>query len=211
MCPVQTHQALDLLVSVQLMRPPALETRELSIETYHDWLEVMGPRGGAAGCFCTFFRQTSRQFDENKGDKNHELARSWIEAGEMPGLIGYLDHKPVGWVQVGPRSRYPRLDRSPVTKPIDDRDAWAVTCFVIVKSHRRRGVARSLLQAAVEYARSHGAAVLEGYPMEARSGEVPPIWAWMGFKTMFEACGFEEVERRSPTRPFMRLDLTPPD
>ncbi|MGB7859776.1 MAG: GNAT family N-acetyltransferase [Acidimicrobiia bacterium] len=189
----------------------ALETKELSIETHQDWLEIMGPQGGAAGCFCTFFRQTSREFEENKGDENRRLARTWIEAGEMPGLIGYLDRKPVGWVQIGPRHRYSRLYRSPISRPLDNRDAWAVTCFVIAKSHRRQGVGLALLRAAVDYAKQNGATVLEGYPMEARSNETPPIWAWMGFDTMFERCGFHEVERRSPTRPFMRLDLTRSD
>lgn len=191
-----------------MTKTPPLEIRELSVETYHDWLEVMGPQGGAAGCFCAYFRQTSREFEENKGETNHQLARTWIEAGEMPGLIGYLEQKPVGWVQVGPRYRYSRLDRSPITKPFDDREAWAVTCFVIAKGHRRQGVGRALLRAAVDYAERNGASILEGYPMESRSNETPPMWAWMGFKTMFEACGFQVVERRSPTRPFMRLELT---
>jgi hypothetical protein len=31
----------------------------------------------------------------------------------------------------------------------------------------------------------------------------------MGTVSMFQAAGFQEVERRSPTRPIMRLELQP--
>ncbi len=185
-----------------------MEARSVTPDNWDDFLEVMGPRGGEAGCFCMFYRQTSREFEQSKGEANRELMREIVGSGQVPGLIGYRDGRPVGWVQVGPRERYPRLDRSRVTKPLDDRAAWAVTCFVIPKAHRRTGVASQLLKAAVEYARSEGAEVVEGYPVDPKSDEVPAIWSWMGFPSMFESCGFVEVARRSETRPFMRLELS---
>lgn len=184
-----------------------MEVKPVTPETWGDFLEVMGPRGGEAGCFCMFYRQTSREFDENKGEANKAAMKQIVDSGQVPGLIGYRDGVPVGWVQVGPREWYGRLERSRVSKPLDDRPAWAVTCFVIPKEHRRSGVATELLGAAVDYARSQGADLVEGYPVEPRTGEMPGIWAWMGFPSMFEACGFVEVARRSETRPFMRLEL----
>jgi hypothetical protein len=36
---------------------------------------------------------------------------------------------------------------------------------------------------------------------------MPDFWAWMGFPSMFESAGFEEVARRTETRPFMRKEL----
>ncbi len=154
-----------------------------------------------------FYRQTSREFNENTGEANKMSMKSIVDSGQVPGLVGYREGVPVGWVQVGPREWYGRLQRSRVTKPLDDRPAWAITCFVIPKAHRRTGVATELLRAAVEYARSQGADMVEGYPLEPKTDEVPAFWSWMGFPSMFEACGFVEVDRRSETRPFMRLEL----
>ena len=185
-----------------------MEVRPVTPEIWDDFLEVMGPRGGEAGCFCMLYRQTSREFDENKGERNKQLMKDIVDSGQVPGLIGYRDGVPVGWVQVGPREWYGRLDRSRVAKALDDRPAWAITCFVIPREHRRTGVASALLAAAVDHARDQGAEVIEGYPVEPKSGEVPAIWSWMGFPAMFESCGFEEVARRTETRPFMRLDLS---
>lgn len=184
-----------------------MDWRPLTPEIWDDFLEVMGPKGGDAGCFCMWYRLKSSEFGQNEGDRNRRMMKDIVDAGPPPGLIGYRDGIPVGWVQVGPRDQYGRLNRSRVTKPLDDRPAWAITCFVIPKAHRRLGVASELLAAAVEYAGQQGAELVEGYPVEPRKDQVPDFWSWMGFATMFESCGFYEVARRSETRPFMRLEL----
>ncbi|MBW3602914.1 MAG: GNAT family N-acetyltransferase [Actinobacteria bacterium] len=184
-----------------------LEVRPLTAETWRDFLAVMGPRGGDAGCWCMFNLQSSREFDAHKGDDNRQLMRARVEAGEVPGLIGYLDGQPVGWVAVQPRETYGRLSRSPIAKPLDDRPAWAVTCFVVVKAHRGKGLAAALLDAAVDYAASEGASLVEGYPVEPRHDRTADQWAWTGLASMFTGCGFREVARRSETRPFMRREL----
>jgi len=185
-----------------------VDYRPLTSEYWEDFLSVMGPKGGDAGCFCMFYRQKSSVFSEMAGEANRALMKEIVDSGAVPGLIGYRDGAPVGWVQVGPREWYGRLERSRVTKPLDDREAWAITCFVIPKEHRRSGVSKDLLLAAVDYAKSQGVDLVEGYPVEPRTEAVPDFWSWMGFASIFQACGFEEVARRSETRPFMRLDLT---
>lgn len=104
-----------------------------------------------------------------------------------------------------PRIEYPRLDRSAKLKPVDDKPVWSITCFYIDRRHRRQGVARALLDAAIEYARAAGAETIEAYPIDtsvrptATSGEI-----FTGNLSMFLAAGFEEVMRRGG-RPIVRL------
>jgi GNAT superfamily N-acetyltransferase len=133
-----------------------------------------------------------------------------VDGGEVPGLLAYERGRPVGWVSVGPRDHFSRLQRSPVTKPVDDTPTWAVTCFVIARDHRRSGVSGVLLDAAVAYARTQGAVAVEGYPVEPRKDEMPAIYAWMGIASTFEGAGFTEIARRSETRPLFRLMLDQP-
>lgn len=184
-----------------------IDVRPLGSDTWADFEAVMGPRGGSAGCWCMFNRQTSREFDAARGESNRASMRLLVNSGEVPGLIGYLDGVPVGWVAIQPRGVYGRLGRSRVAKPLDERPAWAVTCFVVPKHHRGKGVASALLTAACRYAAEQGATLVEGYPVEPRQDRMPDFWAWMGFASMFEGAGFEEVERRTETRPFMRKEL----
>ncbi len=104
------------------------------------------------------------------------------------------------------------LDRSRVLKRVDDSPVWSVTCFFIAKAHRERGLGTAMLHAAVEHAASCGATVVEGYPVDPVKDRMPTVFAHTGFVEMFLAAGFEEVERRSPTRPIMRyaIEAAPP-
>ena len=72
----------------------------------------------------------------------------------------------VGWVSVGPRGDYERLAHSRVLAPVDDKPVWSIVCFVVGRQARGQGVATALLDAAIDYARDHGATTLEAYPIE---------------------------------------------
>jgi GNAT superfamily N-acetyltransferase len=121
-----------------------------------------------------------------------------------------VDGEPAGWAAIEPYSAYPNLARSPITKRVegDPADPWAVTCFVVRVDFRRQGVARSLLAGAVEHARSQGAEVVEGYPVDT---EVRPSLSnaerYHGTVGLFRDGGFEVVRRPSATRAIMRLAL----
>ena len=62
------------------------------------------------------------------------------------------------------------LERYRALPRIDDCPVWSVACFFVASKFRRQGTTLGLLRAAVSYARSHGANVVEGYPVEPDSG-----------------------------------------
>lgn len=185
----------------------SIRTAAVTPDLGSDFEKLFGPTGQQGGCWCMWNRQTSREFDERKGEPNRQAMRQLVATGPPPGLLAYIEDTPVGWVAVGPRESFSRLVRSPVTKPVDDTPVWSITCFVIDRKHRRRGVATALLDAAVRYAAESGAEAVEGYPVEARRDTMPDIYAWMGLAEMFEEAGFVEIARRSETRPVYRLRL----
>jgi predicted GNAT family acetyltransferase len=124
----------------------------------------------------------------------------------MPGLIGYEGTTPVGWVSLGPREDYARLERSPVMKAVDAKRVWSIVCFVVPGEHRGRGVAKALLAGALGHARKHGARIVEAYPVDKRGASRDDA-LWFGTRSMFAEAGFEVVARRKPTRPVMRKVL----
>jgi GNAT superfamily N-acetyltransferase len=75
------------------------------------------------------------------------------------------------------------------------------------KRQRKQGVTEFLLRAALDYAREHGAQVLEAYPYAPKTEKVPVLSAFMGIASTFQRLGFVEVARRSDTRPIMRYTL----
>jgi hypothetical protein len=63
-----------------------------------------------------------------------------------------------------------------------------------------------LLKAAIVYSKKQGAKILEGYPVDPKAG-LPDAFAYHGLVDAFEKAGFQEVIRRSQTRPIMRFYL----
>ena len=135
---------------------------------------------------------------------NRSALKSLVEAGNSPGLIGYRGNVPVGWVSLGPREEYAKLQRSPVMKAVDDRPVWSIICFVVPSEHRGQGVAPALLAGAIAHARKHGATLLEAYPVD-KPGRSNDDSMWFGAKSMYDHAGFTEVARRKPQRPVVRL------
>ena len=133
-----------------------------------------------------------------------------IDRGIVPGLIGYENGVPIAWVSLGPREDYPKLRRSPVMKPVDDRPVWSIVCFFVDRRSRGRGLSERMLRAAVDYARSCGANLVEAYPVDT-DARGDPDSMFFGAKSMCDRAGFREVARRRRTRPVMRKALRPGD
>ena len=104
------------------------------------------------------------------------------------------------------------MTKAKVLAPIDDKPVWSIVCFVVSRGARGAGVGHALLEAAIAFAREHGATILEAYPVAAERGRVSVADAYHGTQSMFEKAGFTVVEVRrwnatSPPRPIMRLEL----
>ncbi len=85
-----------------------------------------------------------------------------------------------------------------------------MACFLVDARHRRSGAGLTLLEAAGEFARDHGAPAVEGHPVDVaglKAGRVSGSALYTGTVAMFKAAGFIEVARTSPTRPVMRRVL----
>ena len=188
----------------------------LTAERFRD-LDALFASGDPRWCFCMYFRARGQSWATASGPDNRDAlrrltARGDDGAGETPGLVAYLESEPVGWVSLGPRADYERLAFSKLLRPVDDRPVWSVVCFVVGRQHRRRGVAHTLLNAAIAHARDRGARTLEAYPLHETRGRVTSSAAYVGTQAMFERAGFSLVELRrwnddTPPRPIMRLEL----
>ena len=180
----------------------------LTSDRWSDFERLFGRHGAMGGCWCMWWRQTASEFSEHRGEDNRRAHQAMVKEGRCTGLLAYLDDQPIGWCAVGPRADYPRLMRSRILAPIDGADVWAVVCFFVEKTHRRQGVATALLRAAIEHVRAHGGRMVEGYPKDSEKGAEVDSFVYTGLASSFRSVGFTEVERRAPTRPIMRYDVS---
>jgi GNAT superfamily N-acetyltransferase len=181
-----------------------LSFRPLTAKTWPDLERLFGPRGASGGCWCMWWRLKRSEYNKNKGAGNRRALRQLAAEGVVLGVLAYADKKAVGWCAVAPRADYPVLANSRILSPVDDEPVWSVTCFYMAKEFRRSGLTADVLRAAVEYAAKKGAHIVEGYPMDPRSGDMAAAFAWTGFVSAYRKAGFKEVARRSAGRPVMR-------
>jgi GNAT superfamily N-acetyltransferase len=188
-----------------------LEVLPLTPDTWPDLEAVFGGRGCAVArqCWCMAYRRTGAfqpPAGMKRSDANRAELRSLVDGGRTPGLIAYREGLPVGWISLAPREEFARLEKSPVMRPVDDQPVWSIVCFVVPGEHRGQGVAHALLQGAIAYARASGATLLEAYPVD-REGRASDDAMWFGPMSLYERAGFQEVARRKPGRPVVRLPL----
>ncbi len=179
----------------------------LTPEYWPDFEKLFGPRGACGGCWCMYWRLTRSQYEDQHGEYNRRSLKALVESGNIPGILAYEDGEPVGWCSIAPRDEFPTLGRSRILKPVDDQPVWSVVCFFVARNQRRRGLTVQLLKAAIEYAHSKGAKVIEGYPVEPKADKSPDVFVYTGISSAFKQAGFVEVLRRSETRPIMRFIL----
>src|SRR5947208_8772981 len=140
-------------------RAMRIDVQPLTKDRWQDLVELFGRPGGSIvrGCWCMYYRRSGGGSGVGVGEDNKQSLKSLVDAGSVPGLIGYQDGSPVGWISLGPREDYPKLRRSPVMKPVDDQPVWSIVCFFVDARSRWRGVSEALLEAGIDYARSQGA------------------------------------------------------
>jgi len=186
-----------------MMTLPALEFHPVTPERWGDLEKLFGERGASSGCWCMWWRLPRRQFQQQTGQQNKEALKGIVDSGPPPGLLAYAEGEAIAWCSVAPREQFAALERSRTLKRVDDAPVWSVVCFFVAKPFRRRGVMVPLLTAAVEYARAHGAKIIEGYPVEPGKG-LSGYSGYTGVVSAFRRAGFVEVLRRAGSRPIMR-------
>lgn len=187
-------------------------TKELSLDTLGDFAELAAKQGG---CWCVYYQ---RERPLRRGVTPKEWARinrrdkeRFIREGRAHAILVYDGTKPVGWCQYGPKEELPRIDAGrfyrKIPGPTDAKRLWRITCFFVDREHRRRGVARAGLAAALASIRRQGGGVVEGYPVVSKRMAAEPNWLWFGTPGMFEAEGFRRVAKLGTSRALMRLEV----
>ena len=195
-----------------------LEIHPLTPDRMNDLAALFGQGGDPKWCWCAFYRVRGMSWQNSTEADNRSVLERAVETkaaeGRAPGLVAYRDGEAVGWVSLAPREEFERLEHSTLLRRIDEKPVWSIVCFVVGRRARGQGVASALLTAAVDYAREHGATLLEAYPVDTGDRRVPAANAYHGTLSMFERAGFRVVERRqfnrtAPVRPIVRRGLRP--
>jgi GNAT superfamily N-acetyltransferase len=188
--------------------------------TCKDLQAIFGTSDYPGQCQCQRFKFRGYIWRVSTQDERTEMLRAQSGCGNpaaetTSGLVAYVEDEPAGWVAVEPRTMYPKLQTSRVPwrgreEDKEDDAVWAVTCFVVRKDFRGRGLTYALAKATVEFARLGGARALEGYAMITQPGkEITWGELHVGARQVFEEAGFTQMTHPTPRRVVMRVEFPP--
>jgi GNAT superfamily N-acetyltransferase len=190
----------------------SIEVRPATMARFADVATMLGPKNPASSvCWCLSHRLDWRTNRALTGRARGEYVKELCGRPVSPGVLAYADGEVAGWAAVAPRSELP-FARSTKIPHVDDLPAWSVWCIRVRPGYRGRGISHALLSGAVAYARSQGAPVIEGYPVDNHGEKVDLTMAYVGTRKLFEAAGFSKAADTTSVaggfpRVLMRLDL----
>jgi GNAT superfamily N-acetyltransferase len=179
---------------------PEIQYRAVTRETLADLTAFSGCHGKFQYCSCMRWRMRSTEYQKSTKQIRAEKLTKLVSAGTPVGILAYAGNEPIGWCSIAPRESYEALERYKALPRVDHASVWSVVCFFVDRRFRRRQVTRGLLKAGLDYARSQGARIIEGYPVEPGSR----LYTYMGSPATFRNAGFQDVTPKGQQRKIVR-------
>lgn len=141
-------------------------------------------------CYCMepIFPGTDDEWAQRTAAENRRDVSEGIAGGQLTALLAYEDGRPVGWCHYGPTTRLAGVMRRFGLEGAEHEGVGSIGCFVVAAPYRGHGVAKRLLDAALERLRAAGCRAVEAYPARDRKS---PQSNFRGPLPMYLAAGFE--------------------
>jgi len=168
--------------------------RQMNSRHASAWFDFFDSRAFAdhrewKGCYCTGpFSPRLREY-ESSSRRRRDYAVWLVDNGIMRGYLAFEHGNVIGWCNAGDKSSFSRPDV--VQTP--ERDVISITCFVIQKEYRGKGVAQKLLERVIKDAKTHKKKILEAYPRRRSQSE---FGNFNGPWSMYEKHGFKSEKIR---------------
>jgi GNAT superfamily N-acetyltransferase len=190
---------------------PAYTTRPLSADTWGDFAKLVEANNGVwGGCWCMGFHSEGVGKDHT-ACQNRQAKHQHVRDGTVHQVLVYDGDECVGWCQYGPPTELPTIKNPQAyTKELTELPDWRIGCIFTGKGHRRAGVARAAVTAALAEIKDAGGGLVEAYP-EQVDGREPQRGAYFhtGPENLFAEFGFERDRRIAKWRWVMHRRVQP--
>jgi GNAT superfamily N-acetyltransferase len=133
-------------------------------------------------CYCSLYH-----FPNKGKTESRRLASAGVDDSKIHGFLAYDNGRPVGWCNAANRNSYPALHWLMGAGPDKWEKVGSIVCFVIGSTHRNRGVASHLLNAACNKFSKEGLEYAEAYPVKKPESAA---YNFPGPLSMYQKAGF---------------------
>lgn len=188
----------------------AYTARLLTADVWGDFAALVEANNGVwGGCWCMGFHPEG--LDKESACHNRENKHAHVCRGTVHQVLVYDGGECVGWCQYGTPAELPTIqNRKTYDRELTGLPDWRIGCIFTGKGHRRAGVARAAVTAALAAIKQAGGGLVEAYP-EQVEGREPQRGSYFhtGPESLFEELGFTRDRRIAKWRWVMRRRVRP--
>jgi len=174
-----------------------IKVRPLTPETKDDFFRLHSEKNNHGWCYCVaWWVPTWEGWSKRTAEDNRNMRDHLFQIDQYDGYLMYDGDIPIGWCQVGPRDRLKKLITE--YRLANDSEAWAVTCFFILREYREIGLGQFMLGEILVDLTAKGVKYIQGFPRRGRHVNVDDLWT--GPEKYFIDAGFS-LERDDPNYP----------
>ena len=170
--------------------------KPLDESTWPDFARLVEKHNGVwGGCWCMAFHEEgvgrTKSASQNRSEKE-----SRVREGRAHAALVYDGPTAVGWYQFGPTDELPRIKhKRDYLNGLTELPGWRITCFFVDRDCRRKGVASTALEGALNEIARLGGGTVESYPEDVEGRSVSGSFLHNGTVAMFERQGFQRTRR----------------
>lgn len=166
--------------------------RALTPETFDEFAALVERNGSMfASCWCTKFHpDCAEKWQSAEG--NRALKQRLVADGLAHAALVYDGDRAVAWAQYGSPEELPSIHhRKEYLATAERLPDYRVTCILVERGYRGRGLAAVALRGALELIAQAGGGLVDGYPHDTGgSGKKNSSFLYNGTRTMYEREGF---------------------
>lgn len=184
----------------------------LTPETWHLFDDLAGRHNGIFfGCWCSWFHPDTPERGQT-AEGNRAVKRMWVDRGVAhAALVVDETGEAIAWAEYGTPAELPRIHhRKQYDAEADLVPDYRITCVVVDRRHRGRGLAATAVQGAVALIAEAGGGVVESYPHDVAPGtRMKASFLYNGTRTMYERLGFTYIRPKGQKNCVMRRVVEP--
>ena len=194
------------IIDIMSEEREAVELKVIPLDADHegDFYKIHCDENNTGWCYCVaWWTTTWEAWSLSTAEENRIRRENLFGAGQYDGYLLYVDDKPAGWCQVGPRDRLVNLCDQYKFAP--DPDVWAITCFLLLPKYREIGLAHYFLKEILKDLSSKKVMYVQGFPRRGHDLSADNVWT--GPESVFQKAGFI-LERDDPLYPIYGKQLS---
>ncbi len=164
----------------------------LTSKTFDDFTALVERNGGMfASCWCTKFHPDCVEKGVS-AEGNRALKRRLVAGGMAHAALVFDGGRAVAWAQYGSPDELPSIHhRTEYVATAQRLPDYRVTCILVERGLRGRGLAAIALRGAVELIARAGGGLVEGYPHDTGGvRKKNSSFLYNGTRSMYERAGF---------------------